>query len=75
MTDKKKQPESRRTEDLSPAELRAQIEEDKKKVSRSTVFFVRGTDRDHCDLYRVVCRQYASECDDRCDQRAGLDAV
>lgn len=38
MTDKKKQPESRRTEDLSPAELRAQIEEDKKKVSRSTVF-------------------------------------
>ena len=38
MTDKKKRLSSRCTENLSPAELRAQIEEDKKKVSRSTVF-------------------------------------
>lgn len=38
MTDKKKQPQSRCTGEFSPEELRAQIEEDKKKAGRSAVF-------------------------------------
>ena len=75
MADKKKRLSSRCTENLSPAELRAQIEEDKKKVSRSTVFLFAALIRDHCDLYRLVRLQYAGTRDDRDDQRTGLDAV